>query len=273
VWERIVTRYLLPFLALMAPLPLTAQQVHVPIIPNLIGPNTDGAQVSVVVDRGLTSNRNLRSSMRAARTRMQQGQDVGAEALRALANLGDGLAAQRYVRLLEAQDTAPNPSDLAYYSAIAVGTGRIWTLRTMIEAMHQLDPETEPSARLRTYIKVLYPHAWAGNTLALQAVVEFNGEGRLFGPLSDKTRARIQTEAAKHGDGRIELGIAVGMLERHRAAARPNPKDLAYAQRLLRQSAKSTHLAVATSAQNLLLLIDMTIHEKTTPRNDRTKDD
>lgn len=248
-------RLVLPLLAMLAPVPLAAQQVHVPIIPNLIGPNTEGAQVSVVVDRGLTSNRNLRRSLRDARTRMQQGDNLSAEELRALANAGDGLAAQRYVRLIEAQQTTPNPSDMAYFSAIAVGTGRVWTLRTMIDAMHRLDPETEPRERVRKYIKVLYPHAWAGNTLALQAVVEFNGEGRLFGPLSDKTRARIQTEAAKHGDGRIELGIAVAMLERSRAAATPDPKDLAYARRLLQQSAKSTHLAVATSAQNLLLLI------------------
>ena len=249
-------RRILPLLALLVPLPLTAQQLHVPIIPDLIGPNTEGANVSVVVTPGLKSNRNLRNSLRNARTRMQKGGEVSARALRALANAGDGLASQRYVRLLQAEQEYPNPSDLAYYSAIAVGTGRIWTLGTMIEAMHQLDPDTEPRQRVRKYIQVLSPHAWAGNITALQAVVDFNGEGRLFGPLSERTRARIQVEAARHGDGRIELSIAVAMLERIRAAANPDPKELAHARSLLQQSAKSTHLAVATSAQNLLLLIE-----------------
>lgn len=248
-------RRMFALLVLLAPLPLAAQQTHVPIIPNLFGPNTDAANVSVVVTPGLTSNRNLRNSLRNARTRMQKGGEVSARELRALANAGDGLASQRYVRLLQAEEAEPNPSDLAYYAAVAVGTGRVWTLRTMIEAMHQLDPKTEPRQRVRKYIQVLYPHAWAGNLAALQAVVEFNGEGRLFGPLSDKTRTRIQVEAAKHGDGRIELGIAVAMLERLRATENPNRTDQAYARRLLQQSANSTHLAVATSAQNLLLLI------------------
>ena len=254
-------RFIPAALAMITALPLTAeqapQQTHVPIIPNLIAPSHEGVQVSVIVDRGLTSNRSLRSSMRAARNRMHKGGDVTAAEFLALANAGDGLAAQRYVRMmLNDKETKADPSDLAYFSAIAVGTGKVWTLRTMIDAMHKLDPKTEPPARVRKYIKVLYPHAWAGNTLALQAVVEFNGEGRLFGPLSDKTRQRIQQVAAKHGDGRIELGIAVGMLERIRAAATPDPKDARYARVLLEKAAKSGHLAVATSAQNYLHLMN-----------------
>ena len=63
-------RRILPLLALLVPLPLAAQQLHVPIIPDLIGPNTEGANVSVVVTPGLKSNRNLRNSLRNARTRM-----------------------------------------------------------------------------------------------------------------------------------------------------------------------------------------------------------
>ncbi len=242
--------------------PALAQQTHVPIIPMLIGPDVTASKdasktISVVVSRGLVSNRPLRSNtLRNARTRMQQGGEVNPRTLRALAQAGDGLAAQHYVRWMLAQEKAANPSDLAYYAAIAIGTGRVWTLRNMIEAMHQLDPQTEPRARIRKYIQVLYPHAWAGNTLALQAVVEFNGEGRLFGPLSEKTRLRIQQEVGKNGDSRIGLGIAMGLLERNRASATPNPDDLAYARQLLAQATTSTHLAVATSAQNLLHLMD-----------------
>lgn len=248
-------RFAVALMALVLPCSLAAQQAHVPIIPDLIGTDHGNAQVSVIVDRGLTSNRNLRNSLRAARNAMHRGDAVSASRLRALANAGDGLAAQRYVRLLLAEEATPDPSDLAFYSAIAVGTGRIWTLRTMIAAMHKLDPAREPRERIRRYIRVLYPHAWAGNTLALQAVLDFNGEGRLFGPLSDKTRARIAVEAAKHGDGRIELSMAVALLERTRAVPTSDPKDLNLARQLLEKSATSAHLAVATSAQNLLLLM------------------
>ncbi|MBU2981405.1 hypothetical protein KO498_06215 [Lentibacter algarum] len=238
-------------------LPALAQEPTAAIIPNLIAPNHDGAQISVTVTRGLTSNKSLRTSaLRRARDAMHKGEHVAADDLRSLAQAGDGLAAQRYVRLLLARDEAANPSDIAYFSAVAVGTGRVWTLRNMVKAMHQLDPKTEPKERITKYIQVLYPHAWAGNTLALEAVTAFNGNGQLFGPLSEKTRLRILEQSRKNGDGRIELGMAMSLLERSRAASTPNPDDLAQARSLLEQASASGHLAVSTSAQNLLRLID-----------------
>lgn len=237
--------------------PLSAQEMHRAIIPNLIAQDTSSTRISVTVEEGLTSSRGLRSAqLRKARVTLHEDGEVSAAHLRALADLGDGLAAQRYVRLLLASDTASNPSDLAYYAAIAVGTGRIWTLDTMVDAMRKLDPNTEPTVRVNRYIKTLYPHAWAGNTLALQAVVAFNGEGRLFGPLSDATRDRILEEARKTGDGRIELGMAMGLLERTRATDMPDPIILEQARDLLQLAQASQHLAVSTSAQNLLRLMD-----------------
>ncbi|MEP5153366.1 hypothetical protein [Planktotalea sp.] len=237
--------------------PLAAQQVHVPVIPNLVGQDETNAQISVTVDRGLRSSKRLpTAALRTARTALHDGQAIHASDLRALANAGDGLAAQRYVRLLQAARQSADPSDLAYYSSIAVGTGRIWTLGTMIDAMHKLNPQTEPKARINQYIKVLYPHAWAGNSRALQAVLTFNGEGRLFGPLSDATRDRILAEAREHGDGRLELGMAMGLLEQTRAADRADRNDLIQARNLLELAQRSDHLAVSTTAQNLLRLVD-----------------
>lgn len=237
--------------------PLAAQQAHVPIIPNLIAQADSDARISVTVDRGLRSSKPLpTAALRIARTALHNGQAIHASDLRALAQAGDGLAAQRYVRLLQASRLHPDPSDLAYFSAIAVGTGRVWTLGTMIEAMHKLNPQFEPKERVNQYIKVLYPHAWAGNSLALQAVLSFNGEGRLFGPLSEATRDRILAEAREHGDGRLELGMAMGLLEQTRAAVRADRNDLIQARNLLELAQRSDHLAVATTAQNLLRLVN-----------------
>lgn len=237
--------------------PLAAQQKGAPIIPNLIVPDVSGERISVVVDPGLRNSKALKTdALRAARVALHEGGDVSSKDLRALANAGDGLAAQRYVRVLQAAQPQATQSDLAYYSAVAVGTGRIWTLKTMIDAMHHLDPKAEPRARIRTYIKVLYPHARAGNALAIEAQVAFNGEGRLFGPLSDATRTRILEQAAQHGTGRIEFGMAMGILERTRRAETPDPDDLAQARRLLTLASTSDHLAVSTSARNLLRLMD-----------------
>ena len=237
-------------------LPVAAQSQTAPIIPNLIAPDTSSDLISVKVDRGLTSNKSLRSaSLRQARTRLQKGGDVTNDELRALAAAGDGLAAQRYVRILQ-NNNAASASDIAFFAAVAVGTGRIWTMGAMIDAMHKLDPASEPRERIRKYIRVLYPHAWAGNARALEAVVAFNGEGRLFGPLSQATRDRILAESQKTGDGRIELGMAMGLLERIAAAEEPDPDAQAQARELLERAAGSTHLAVTTTAQNLLRLLD-----------------
>lgn len=236
----------------LLPLSATAQEG---VIPNLIAPVESRAQLAVTVDPGLRSSKRLPRDLIAARAAMHANEQVSAENLRRLAEAGDGLAAQRYVRILETDPDA-NPSDIAFFAAQAVGTGRIWTLETMVAAMHRLDPAAEPRPRIRKYIQVLYPHAWAGNSVALQAVVDFNGEGRLFGPLTERTRQRIEAEAREQGDGRIELGMAMALLERTRATSAPDPKDLDQARALLEQAEASTHLAVKTTAQNLLRLME-----------------
>lgn len=237
--------------------PVVAQNASGPIIPNLIAPDIEASRISVTVDKGLTSSKRLRTNaLRRARLLLHEGGEVSADDLRTLAEVGDGLAAQRYVRVLTSGANAPSQSDLAYFSAVAVGTGRVWTLGTMVDALHHLDPATEPAERVRKYMQVLYPHAWAGNALALDAVVAFNGEGRLFGALSDRTRERILTEARKLGDGRIEFGIAMGLLERTRAAQTPDPADLVLAREMLELASASDHLAVSTSARNLLRMMD-----------------
>jgi len=247
-------------LALCLPLPAGAvEAVHVPIIPILMSASSESATVSVVVDRGLRSSKRLRSSaLRAAREALHDGAQISVEDLRALAEARDGLAAQRYVRHLQKQVPAATPSDIAYFAAIAVGTGRVWTLKPMIEAMRKLDPDTEPKARINAYIKTLYPHAWAGNSLALEALVLFNGEGRLFGPLSQKTRTRILAQAQKQGDGIIELRFAMSILETQRAQSGTNAAQMTQARKFLQQAGLSNHLAVRTTAQNLLRMIENT---------------
>jgi len=243
-------------LGLLAPVPALAQEVKAPIIPILVGASEKAAQVSVVVDRGLRSSKRLKRSLRVARKAMQEGEEISLPDMRALAMARDGLAAQRYVRAMQAGAVERNPSDLAYLAAIAVGTGRVWTLKPMIEAMRELDPATEPKDRINTYIRVLYPHAWAGNALALEALVLFNGEGRLFGPLSDTTRDRILAQAKKQADGRTELRLAMGILETERAKDTADAAQMAQAAAYLEAAAQSDHLDVSTTAQNLRRMIE-----------------
>lgn len=167
-------------------------------------------KISVVVDPGLRSSRKLPSALREQRKAMQDGQDIPLESLIRLAELRDGLAAQKYVRHLVA--TGGSDSDIAFFASIAVSTGRVWTLPEAVAAMRRLDPATEPPERVKTYMAMIYPHAWAGNSLALEAVVTLNGKGRLFGEMSDKTRKQVLEQAQKLGDGRLELLMAMNLM-------------------------------------------------------------
>ncbi|MBE2278067.1 MAG: hypothetical protein IAE87_17425 [Rhodobacteraceae bacterium] len=174
-------------------------------------PDPARRQISVKVESGLTSTRKLPTQeLRNLRKTMLAGEEISPQGLRALAEFHDGLAAQRYVRHLV--DNGGSDSDIAFFGSIAVATGRIWTLPETVAAMMRLDPATEPPERVKTYMAMIYPHAWAGNSLALQAVMMLNGKGRLFGEMSDKTRKLLDAEMQEIGDGRMELLMAMNLM-------------------------------------------------------------
>lgn len=230
--------------------PAVAQNIPLPFLSDI-----ETRRISVTVTPDRRSMRGLSTSLIAARNQMHAHQPVSDANLIKLSEAGSGLAAQIYVRRLISTGAAVHvQSDVAYYSAIAVGTGRVWTLPDMIKAMMRLDPASEPHVRLRKYIQVLYPYAWAGNALALDAVVEFNGKGRLFGELSDSTRDKILEQSQRNGDGRVELRLAVALLEQ----ADLTKEQQNRARSLLQRAQTSSHLGIRTSAQNLLVLMDKT---------------
>lgn len=218
-----------------------------------IPPDPAHAQISVTVTKGLVKSSKLANAeLRAARLAMQDDKDISPDQLRALAEHWDGLAAQKYVRYLLASVPDASPSDIAYFGTIAVSTGRVWTLPQVVEALRKLDPATEPKARIKAYVAMLYPHAWAGNSLALDAVIDLNGEGKLFGPMSKATAKRISDMGNKVGDGRIPLRLAVALLQKPgRTEA-----DMAQARHYLTLAAAASNLEVQVTAANLLTLID-----------------
>ena len=233
------------------PLPVSAQTVEQARHQTVTLPSDqEDRLVSVVVTPGLSSNSTLDEDLKVVRSAMHAGEDVSPKALRALADMNDGLAAQRYVRFLETLDPPANPSEIAHYATIAVSTGRIWTLPDAIEAMHLLDPATEPPERIGAYIEMLYAHAWAGNSLALDAVIDLNGEGRLFGALSEATRAKILEQDQKNGDGRAALRMALTLLMDQPLST----ADSALAIEYLNLAAAADNFQVSVTASNLLAL-------------------
>ncbi len=209
------------------------------------------ANISVVVREGLASMAKLPDpALRQARADMLAGQDISIENLRALADFNDGLAAQKLVQRLQAAG-GNNASDIAYYGSIAVSTGRVQSLRPAVAAMRTLDPATEPAERLRVYAAMLYPHAWAGNPLALDAVMDLNGIGKLFGPLSEATRAKIEEQGRKSNDGRVALRFAINLLN----TPNVSPEDTARATAYLTEAANADHFGIKTTATNLLAML------------------
>ena len=211
-------------------------------------------QISVKVLPNITTRSLRPASLRQARLNMQAGREISETNLRALASHGDGLAALKYVRLLVSRHGGQreHASDIAYFGATAVGTGRVWPLADMINAMHALDPETEPKARVNKYIRVLYAHAWAGNDLALDAVIDLNGEDRLFGKMSERTRQRILNQSRENGTGRGELRMAVNLLMNPDLT----PSDTELARIYLGRAVAADNLSVKVTAANLLLLLE-----------------
>lgn len=241
-----------PFLAVLLVLGLALSAQGQDLISMQIPPDTAHAQISVVVTKGLTrSNKLPTQALRDERQAMFDGKEIAAETLKILADHGDGLAAQKYVRYLIASVPDASPSDIAYYGTIAVSTGRVWTLPQVVEALRLLDPATEPPVRKKAYIAMLYPHAWAGNSLALDAVIDLNGEGKLFGPMSAATQKRVLAQGEKVGDGRIPLRLALVLLQKvDRTKA-----DMDAAQHYLTLAKAASNLEVQVTAANLLDLI------------------
>lgn len=174
----------------------------------------ESRKITVVVDRGITHTRQLRSPHLRYLRKQMVGKAAMAEAdLRKLADAKDSLAALKMVKLLRTRDLRKNASDMAFYASIAAGAGRKGMLKDFIEALYLLDPKTEPKARISQYIRILYGHAWAGNTMAQDAMIALNGPGQLFGPMGVGTRERIVAQAADN-HGRLVLSLAITDLGR-----------------------------------------------------------
>jgi hypothetical protein len=240
--------FVMPVLAL--PQVMLAQTADIAVPAPL---DATASKISVVVFPTLSNTKKLPApALRQARKDMLDDKPISDDDLRALAQHHDGLAAQKLVQRLVAAGGSATASDIAYYGSIAVSTGRVQSLRVAVAAMAQLDPATEPAERIKVYSTMLYAHAWAGNPLALDAVMRLNGEGNLFGPLSDKTRAKIEEQGRKAGDGRIPLWLGTNLMARSDAV----PTDLHRAKDYLLQATSSDLLSVKTTAANLLVVLE-----------------
>ncbi|MCR9125471.1 MAG: hypothetical protein NXH82_05040 [Rhodobacteraceae bacterium] len=228
-------------------LPVAAQS-----IPMTINPDPASTKISVVTQANLSHTRRLPTrALRDARKAMLAKEPISEEDMRKLADYNDGLAAKRYADILRARDPIGNAAEMAHYYSVATGTGRVYALKPMIAAMHHIRPEDLSRNLKRQLISVLYPHAWAGNSLALDAVIAFNGPDKLFGAMSQSTRNKIM-EHGRKGSGRFELRFALEILE----APETSRAELERAAEYLEAAKQSKILAIQATATTLLSQLD-----------------
>lgn len=214
-----------------------AQSLTLPAAP-------ESRRIAVVIDRGITHTRQLPTAdLRRLRKAMVGNRPLRDADLRRLAEAGDGLAALRMVKRLRPRGPAEHASDIAYYASIASGAGRQGLFDDFVAALYLLAPAREPKHRVSQYIRVLYPHAWAGNSLAQDALIALNGPGNLFGPMSEATRARIRQE----GGARMVLALAMKDLSRDDLDAAALTRVIGY----LELAERTGDLPVRTMAQSL----------------------
>lgn len=193
------------------------------------------------------------------RKSMLRGRDLSDSQLQTLADAGEGLAAARYAKRLEARADPVFLDDAAHYYSIAVYMGRDFAVPRLVAILGKPEAEFGP-ARLRNLRAVLDRAARKGDPVAAAGLAELLIAGAPFG--ADIPRAReLLLAAAEAGDTKAALRLALDLsqgadglppdpraAERalELAAANPDPGVQAMILTLQRQLVASGGLPAAT---------------------------
>ncbi|UWQ17945.1 hypothetical protein [Jannaschia sp. M317] len=223
------------------------------------GPDSDARRITVTLTPGIRSGRELRSaSLKDTRRRLSQDQPVTRDALRALADAGDGMAALHLARQFDAEGLRVNPANLAHYYGMAAATGRLGGLFGLVDTLKRVDPEQTSEARLAMLKRTVLAYAQAGNSVAIEALAGFHSTGRPFGPLDADLQA-LATTGAGQGAALIALQLASDRMQ----TGWNDAQALTEAQGYLRAASSSKSVRVQLLAVNLLPLLQTRLSELT----------
>jgi TPR repeat protein len=211
--------------------------------------------------RGLQATNELSDPyLREMRTRMIAGQSIPYEAMRALADLGDGYAALKVGRYLESTGEPALVVDAAHYYAISAYTGRgagIWPLVRILKT----HGSEIPQARLDNMEIALKLHADHGHEAAAAALAQFYLEGKPFG--SHPEEAEPYVEAMLSGNN---ASSALSHVFRTAAEEATTGEVSDTSLRLLRIAAGTDDLRVRATAENMLAALDIPLGDENTLR-------
>ena len=237
--------------------PVVAQS-SAPLLLDLTGLGTHDEterRRAVTLTRGVRSGRDLKThELRIARDRMVKDQSVSADNLRALADAGDGIAALRLIKRLDAEGRDAAPANLAHYYGIAASTGRVTGLFGLVRTLERVDPSSTSQARLKLLKSIVVAYARAGNPVASAAMMRFHLAERPFGPMPDEI-TRLATSARGTGNAVIALQLAGELIQ----TGWENPAALAQAEIYLTRALKSESVRIKLIAGNFLPVLKVRI--------------
>ena len=207
-------------------------------------------QVDFVFDNAVRKTRDLPTgTLRALRRAMLAGEELGMSDLRALADAGEGLAAFRLAKLLEAEGK-PDPTGVAvHYYAIAAYTGRAFAVKPLARLLKKDGAGYSPS-RLTNALNAMTVQALSGYPEAATLLGQMYAAGSPFG--RDATKAQAYLAMASGGGSMaamLQLGVALMSDPTDIAAGNPG------ARAALQFAAAGDDLSVRVTAENLLRLM------------------
>jgi hypothetical protein len=217
--------------------------------------------VEFVFDNKVTHTLDLPSAaLRAARKSMVTGGKVSSSQLRALADAGDGLAAYRYGKVLEAADPPAKAGGAAHYYAIAAYTGRAFAVAPLAKLL-VAEGDTYGASLLKHSLNALTVQAISGNAQAAAMLGQMYIDGVPFGRDTNEAQHFLSMAGQNDPAAALKLGIA---LITDPADAR---LDHVGARAALILAANGTNLSARVTAQNLLRMLDnpTTPNAKVTP--------
>lgn len=144
------------------------------------------------------------------RRSMLRGRDLSDSQLQTLADAGEGLAAARYAKRLEARDDPAFLDDAAHYYSIAVYMGRDFAVPRLVAILGNPKAEFVP-ARLRNIRSVLDRAVRKGDPVAAAGLADLLLDGKRFE--ADVPRARdLLLSAAEAGDAKAALRLALDLI-------------------------------------------------------------
>lgn len=195
------------------------------------------------------------------RKSMLKGQELSDRELQTLADAGEGLAAARYAKRLEARKDPAFLDDAAHYYSIAVYMDRDFALPRLISLVAAPNAEFSP-ARLRNLRAVLERATRDGNPVAVAGLARLLLDGEPFG--ADVPRAReLLLVAAQAGDADAAVELALSYIQ----GAPGLPPDPQAAREALELAANSPDPGVQAMALTLSKQIsgDTGLAEAATP--------